>query len=185
MKGFIRSDLHFSLCGLNCDLCPMKLGNYCPGCGGGDGNQGCTIARCSLQHNNVEYCFQCDNFPCKKYDGIEEFDSFITHRHQLADMKRIREMGIGQYHHELKQKSGILTYLLENFNEGRKKSFFHIAVNLLDISDIKSVMEELNTAVQSPDLTLNEKSAIAANLFRSVADKRGITLKFNKKKANK
>jgi hypothetical protein len=50
MKGFQREDLMFSLCGLNCALCTMKIDNYCPGCGGGAGNQGCSIARCSLEH---------------------------------------------------------------------------------------------------------------------------------------
>ena len=35
MKGFERKDLLFSLCGLNCGLCPMKLDRHCPGCGGG------------------------------------------------------------------------------------------------------------------------------------------------------
>ena len=39
MKGFIRSDRLFSLCGLNCGLCTMRLGGCCPGCGGGEGNQ--------------------------------------------------------------------------------------------------------------------------------------------------
>lgn len=52
MKNFKRNYPLFSLCGLNCGLCPMHLNNYCPGCGGGAGNQPCTIARCSLQWQN-------------------------------------------------------------------------------------------------------------------------------------
>ena len=35
MKGFTRDETRFSLCGLNCALCSMHLGGYCPGCGGG------------------------------------------------------------------------------------------------------------------------------------------------------
>ena len=34
MKGFAREETRFSLCGLNCRLCSMHLGGYCPGCGG-------------------------------------------------------------------------------------------------------------------------------------------------------
>lgn len=41
MKGFERKNQLFSLCGLNCGLCPMLLGNYCGGCG--NGNQSCRI----------------------------------------------------------------------------------------------------------------------------------------------
>ena len=39
MKDFIRDDDLFSLCGLNCGLCTMHIDGYCPGCGGGEGNQ--------------------------------------------------------------------------------------------------------------------------------------------------
>ena len=70
MKDFTRSDLLFSLCGLNCGLCPMHLDGHCPGCGGGEGNQSCKIARCSLQHGKPEYCSQCQDFPCEKYEDI-------------------------------------------------------------------------------------------------------------------
>lgn len=87
MKNFKRETLLFSLCGLNCSLCPMNLNQYCPGCGGGEGNQSCSIAKCSLQHGNVEYCFLCENYPCEKYDSIDEFDSFITHQHQKQDIE--------------------------------------------------------------------------------------------------
>ena len=54
MKGFERKNQLFSLCGLNCGLCPMLLGNYCGGCG--NGNQSCRIAKCSLEHGKIEYC---------------------------------------------------------------------------------------------------------------------------------
>jgi len=53
MKGFKRENRLLSLCGLNCGLCTMYLGKYCPGCGGGEGNQPCAMARCSLQHPGV------------------------------------------------------------------------------------------------------------------------------------
>lgn len=45
MKGFKRNNQLLSLCGLNCGLCPMHIDGYCPGCGGGAGNQSCRIAR--------------------------------------------------------------------------------------------------------------------------------------------
>jgi len=27
----------------------MHIGGYCPGCGGGEGNQSCKIARCGME----------------------------------------------------------------------------------------------------------------------------------------
>lgn len=72
MKGFHRDNQLFSLCGLNCGLCPMHLNKYCPGCGGGEGNQSCKIAKCSLEHDGVEYCFRCREYPCEKCEHIDD-----------------------------------------------------------------------------------------------------------------
>ena len=80
MKGFKRENQLLSLCGLNCGLCPMFLGNHCGGCG--NGNQSCKIARCSIEHGGIEYCFECSEYQCETYQHIDEFDSFITHRRQ-------------------------------------------------------------------------------------------------------
>ncbi|NMA64758.1 MAG: DUF3795 domain-containing protein [Clostridiaceae bacterium] len=180
MKGFQREDLMFSLCGLNCALCTMKIDNYCPGCGGGEGNQGCTIARCSLEHDGLDYCFMCSEYPCDKYNGIEEFDSFITHRHQLKDMEKVKNIGIGTYHTELSEKATILLYLLENYNDGRRKTLFGLAINLLELTNIKAVIQEIESKV-SLSMTIKEKAIIAAKQFEDVALQKGIILKLNKK----
>ncbi len=63
MKGFKRKNQFLSLCGLNCGLCPMRLGKHCGGCG--NGNQSCAIARCSLEQGDVEYCYECKEYPCE------------------------------------------------------------------------------------------------------------------------
>ena len=54
MKNYLRTHPALSLCGLCCALCPIhQMQNGCPGCGGGAGNQSCTIAKCSLAHGGV------------------------------------------------------------------------------------------------------------------------------------
>lgn len=180
MNNFKRRYPLFSLCGLNCGLCPMHRDKYCPGCGGGAGNQSCAIARCSLQHGGVEYCYLCDEYPCEKYDGIEAFDSFITHRNQLKDIEKARKIGIASYQSELTQKIEIVQYLLANYNDGRRKSFFCIAVNLLELPDVLSVVEQIRAETEWENLTLKEKAAFAANLFQTMAAKRNIVLKLRK-----
>ena len=67
MKGFTRTETHFSLCGLGCALCSMHLGSYCPGCGGGAGNQSCALAKCSLEHGGIQFCWECPEYPCPRY----------------------------------------------------------------------------------------------------------------------
>lgn len=185
MKGFERKNLLLSLCGLNCGLCPMYLSNYCPGCGGGPGNQACAIARCSLSHNGIAYCYLCDVFPCEKYSDIDEFDSFITHQNQKTNLQRAQAIGIDAYVAEQNEKIGILKFLLENYNDGRKKSFFCVAVNLLPLEDIKAVVEQLVIETEREALSVKEKAVAATKLFEAVAKTQGIQLKLHKKPSKK
>lgn len=181
MKDFTRSDLLFSLCGLNCGLCPMHLGGHCPGCGGGDGNQSCKIAKCSLHHGKPEYCSQCQEFPCEKYVDIEMFDSFITHQNRRKDLEKQREMGVEAYRAEQEEKIRILQWLLENCNDGRKKTFFCLAVNLLKLEDVREGMEQAKADERFEELSLKEKAAYVAKRFQKVAVEQGILLKMRKK----
>ena len=185
MKNYRRQYPLFSLCGLNCCLCPMNLNNYCPGCGGGAGNQPCAIIRCSQKYDGIEYCYQCDEYPCEKYDGIDAYDSFITHRNQLKDFEKVKKIGIDAYKSELEEKVKILRYLLDHYNDGRRKNFFCIAVNLLELKDVQFVVEKILAEIKSDNLTIKEKAKIAVSVFQTMAEKRKIVLKLNKKPKKK
>ena len=59
----------------------------------------------------------------------QDSDSFITHRNMRENFERIRKSGLSAYQAELDEKVAILEELLEQYNDGRKKSFFCLAVN--------------------------------------------------------
>ena len=181
MKGFNRQNQLCSLCGLNCGLCPMFLNKNCPGCGGGEGNQSCRIARCSMEHTGVEYCCQCNEYPCEKYEHIDDFDSFITHRNQTADLEKIRRMGVEAYNMEQTEKIKILDILLSGYNDGRKKTLFCVAVNLLDLQELREALREIEGKPDMETLTLKEKSAFAAGLLQEIASRRKVDLKLRRK----
>ena len=145
MKGFTRMETRFSLCGLNCDLCSMHLGGYCPGCGGGAGNQSCTMAKCSLEHGGIQFCWECREYPCPRYDGIDDWDS------------------------------------LARFNDGRRKTLFNTAVYLLPLEDLQSVMADLNSRTELAGQSVKERALAAVELVQQAADRRGVSLKLNKK----
>lgn len=177
MKGFERENQLLSLCGLNCGLCTMKLGGHCGGCG--NGNQSCRIARCSLEHGGVEYCFQCSEYPCGKYEDIDRYDSFIAHANQKADLERARSIGIDGYNRMQEEKAHILEYLLSTCNDGRRKSFFSVAVNLLELSDLMEVQELLKGREAA---ALKERGVYAAGLLNEIAERGGVSLKLRRKK---
>jgi len=180
MKNFRRNNILFSLCGLNCGLCTMHLGNHCPGCGGGE-HHSCAIARCSLEHDSIKYCFQCTEYPCPKYENIDKYDSFITHQNQLKDIQKAKEIGIDAYTKEQVEKVEILNCLFEKYNAGRQKSFFCLAVNLLDIKDIRAIMKHLTSNSEVNYLPIKDRAAYAVSQFQGIADKQGIQLKLHKK----
>lgn len=180
MKDFARKYLQVSLCGLNCVLCPMHLGGYCPGCGGGHGNKPCPIMKCSDQHGGVEICSQCAEYPCERYAAPDAFDSFITYQNRRTDLEKAARMGLDVYCRELEEKAEILQKLLTEYNDGRRKSFYCTAVNLLDLQVVKSVMDCLSSA-EEPHWTAKEKAACAVSLIEQTAQRKNIELKLRKK----
>ena len=181
MKGFTRAETRFSLCGLNCALCSMHLGGYCPGCGGGAGNQSCTIAKCSLEHGGVQFCWKCPEYPCSRYEGFDDGDSFVPHRNRQQDIARARELGVDAYLARLEEKRTILEDLLANYNDGRRKTFFNTAVYLLPLEDLRTVMASLDSRMGLSEQTAKERALAAVGLLQAAADRRSISLKLNKR----
>ena len=99
----------------------------------------------------------------------------------MKDFERIKELGIDKYNAEQKEKIDILKFLLENYNDGRKKTFFCLSVNLLDLQDLKNIMNQIKDNEEINKLTLKEKSNYITRLFRDVALKKNIKLKLYKK----
>lgn len=181
MKGFTRTETRFSLCGLNCAVCSMHLGGYCPGCGGGTGNQNCTLAKCSLEHGGVQFCWECPEYPCTRYEGFDDGDSFVPHRNRQQDIAREREVGLEAYLAQLEGKRAILHELLDRYNDGRRKTLFNTAVYLLSLEDLRSVMADLGSQPELEDRPIKERALAAVGLLQEAAGRRGISLKRNKK----
>lgn len=152
-------------------MCSMNISGHCSGCG--FGNQSCPIARCSLEHGKVQYCFECPEYPCERYDGIEAFDSFVTHRNQKADLEKARR-DIEAYTAEQVEKRQILERLMREYNDGRKKTLFCLAVNLLPIGDLMAAFVDGDM-----DLPIEDRARL---MERRLKEKSGVELKLRKKK---
>lgn len=182
MKGFARENTEFSLCGLACLLCPMQVGGYCPGCGGGAGNQSCAIARCSLERGGLEFCGDCAAYPCPRYDEFDKADSFVPHSRRAADLARAKELGPKAWLAELEQKRAVLDELLAHWNDGRRKSLYCAAAYLLEPEALARVMDALAAKSELAGAPAKERARAAAALLQTEADRAGIRLKLNKGK---
>ena len=94
-------------------------------------------------------------------------------------MDKAKRMGMEAYAAELNEKMDCLKRLLENYDDGRRKGFYCLAVNLLDLMDITAVMKRIAIETNPAD-PVKEKAKTAARLFQAVADERNITLKLRK-----
>ena len=135
-----------------------------------------------VQHGGVEYCCQCREYPCEKYEHIDDFDSFITHRNRRADLEKVRQFGAEAYNTEQMEKMKILDILLSGYNDGRKKTLFCVAVNLLNLQELKEALREIESRPDMEILTLKEKSAFAAGVLSEIASRRKVDLKLHRKK---
>ena len=180
MKGFTRIETRFSLCGISCALCSMHLGGYCPGCGGGAGNQNCAIAKCSVDHGGVQFCWECPEYPCPRYKGFDDGDSFVPHRNRQQDIAQARELGLEAYLALLEERRAILEELLTHYNDGRRKIFFNTAVYLLPLEDLRSVMALLRNRPELGEQAVRNRALTAVELLQEAADCQSISLKINK-----
>ena len=180
MKDYRRQDPRFALCGLNCVLCPMHVGGWCPGCGGGEGHQPCAFIRCRRQHGEGEYCFECAEYPCGRLTQAMAYDSFLPHRRMCADLEEARALGLPAYTARLEQKQAALQELLDGYNDGRKKTLYCSAAALLDVEALRAVLKKLRAQLP-PEAPVQEKAALAAALLNEQAQRQGVDLKLHKR----
>ena len=73
----------------------------------------------------------------------------------------------------------MLKRLLNGYNDGRRKSFYCLAVNLLELPDLRTVMNTLeNDPCDNRDI--KQRAETAAALLRAAAEARGVTLRLRK-----
>ncbi|MCR5630102.1 DUF3795 domain-containing protein [Eubacterium sp.] len=164
LDNFNRTDDLLSLCGLNCGLCGYRLQGGCNGCFKDSSCAAvCQMAPCSVRHGNLQYCFECPEYPCRLYDGFDSYDTLVLHRNQRRDMQKAKEIGMEAYHSEQREKKEILNQLLECYDDGSKAAFFCLAVNRVEVEVLQKIMTHLDE--QCSDLSMSEKANMAAAML--------------------
>ena len=87
-----------------------------------------------------------------------------------------------RYNLEQQEKTQILSYLLSNYNDGRRKTFFCVAVNLLELSEIQEAINPIQSNDELPSLPLKARCLYVAEVFQKIAGRRNIKLKLIKNK---
>lgn len=183
MDLYTRDYPLFSLCGLNCGLCPRlhtEGSSKCPGCGGegfSEKHPACAVITCSKKHGAVQYCFLCEAFPCQKYQKESPVDSFITYKNVLADMEKARE-DLSIYKKELEERQKILDILLKEYNEGRSKALYCLAASLIPLHELEMIMKRIEQEIDSNDM--KERAKEANRILKEHTERLGIVLVLRK-----
>jgi hypothetical protein len=176
MEPYARKDPSFALCGLNCCLCPRfhtDGSSRCPGCGGPDFSSKhptCAVITCGKKHGPVEYCFECGDYPCKRYSTTGKADSFISYRNVIHDFSKAKK-DLKQYLKDLRQKHEILLELISNYNDGRSKGFYCLVVDLLPLSELTTILKEIQAYWMTVDGDPKEKGRKIREIFELRAKK--------------
>ncbi len=179
MKNYRRKYTWFSLCGLNCIFCPMyNIEEGCKGCGG-EGSHSCHKIRCSIEKQDIEFCFECSEYPCEKYERASEKDSFITYANIFKDTEYIKNNGIDNYKQIVDKKAVLLVKLLKYYNDGRKKSLYCTASNLFDYETLSKALSSIEKLTEE-SMDIKEKADIASKIIKDMAVQKGISLKLRK-----
>ena len=177
-------------CGLNCGLCPryhIEGTSRCPGCCGPDFWQkhpGCAFITCCVKQRNLETCAQCIDWAgCEKvarlFDSAKYQDSFISYRPLADNFAFIQKNGIEGFARLEVEKQKFLRYLIDNYDEGRSKSFYCTSCQLIPLDKLREALADAEIKMNE-DTGIKEKAKLAREAIGSMAGTLQIDLRLRK-----
>lgn len=175
------------ICGLSCRLCPRHHTIGESKCGGCKSEYmlavGCPFITCAVKRKGIEFCWSCEESKtCEKLRKQKEFgkqhDTFTCYQKLEDNIFFIQNKGIDEFEKEQKMKEELLKKMLLEFNEGRSKTYYCIAVTVLGIEELKEALNEAKKKTQG--LEIKEKSRILHSMLDELAEKKHNCLKLRK-----
>ena len=96
----------------------------------------------------------------------------------------IQENGLKNFLEQQRKRIELLEKMLNQFNEGRSKSFYCIATALLSIQDLESALKDSKQKLKEENVKsddLKSKSKILKTYLNEIAANEGIELKLRRK----
>ncbi len=175
------------ICGLSCALCPKyhtDAKSRCLGCKSANRMAaGCPFITCAIKKKGAEFCWDCrEHMTCKRWSKHREFgkkhDTFKCYQKLEHDIAAIQKIGVVDFARVQTIREQLLKEMLKEFNEGRSKSYYCIAVTVLEVDDIRESL--LKAQNSSQGLEIKEKSKILHSLLDEIAFKRSYCLKLRR-----
>lgn len=175
------------VCGLSCRLCPSYQSrgkSRCFGCKTESRmGAGCPFITCAVKKKGIEFCWDCeDSATCEKWKKHRESgkrrDSFKCYQKLEDDISFIQKNGVNAFEKLQKIRENLLKEMLQEFNEGRSKSYYCIAATVLEIDELKKVLFEARKDSAGSDI--KGKSKIFHSTLDGIAHQRKYRLNLRK-----
>jgi hypothetical protein len=107
-------------------------------------------------------------------------DSFITYKNVISDFEKVKQIGIESFQEEINKKVEILEFLIKNYNDGKRKNFYCLAVNLFSLPDLESIIQRIDCEINQLSVDKKKRIELVIELFESIAKTNNIELKLRK-----
>ena len=172
------------ICGLSCRLCPMyqtEAKSKCNGCKSENRIAvGCPFITCAVKRKGIEFCWDCDeNETCEKWfkhrEAGKNFDSFKCYQKLEDDINFIIENGVEEFEKIQLIREELLKKMLEDFNEGRSKSYYCIASTVMDIEELEEALIKAKKNTNGMDL--KSRARFLHSILNDIAGQKNYLLK--------
>lgn len=179
--------VEIGICGLSCRLCPRyhtETKSKCAGCKSENRMAvGCPFITCAVNNKGIEFCWNCeDNITCEKWKKHREFgenhDTFKCYQKLEDSISFIQKYGVNEFEQVQKARENLLKEMLQEFNEGRSKSYYCIVVTVFEIEELKKALIKART--DSIGLEIKAKSKILHSMLDEIAKRKNYCLKLRK-----
>jgi hypothetical protein len=175
------------ICGLSCRLCPhfhTAGPSRCSGCKTESRmSAGCPFITCALKRKGIEFCWDCeDSGTCERWarhrEAGKRADSFRCYQKLEDDIEFIRKNGIDAFEEAQKIRESLLVEMLEEFNEGRSKSYYCIAATVMETGELEGALAQARK--DSAGRNRQGRSRALHTVLDASAERKGYLLKLRK-----
>jgi len=118
---------------------------------------GCPFITCAVKRKGIEFCWECeDGDSCERWAEHRrrgrERDSFVCYAALEDNIAMVDRVGIEAFADEQRLREDLLREMLSEFNEGRSKTYYSIAVTVLDIAELRLAIESSRQKAGAADV---------------------------------
>jgi hypothetical protein len=113
---------------------------------------------------------------------IEDF--FLTHQKIKSNLYFIKQQGLERFLKQQRKRIKLLERMLQDFDDGRSRSFYCIATTLLPIAELVTLINEAERKMKVEKVKADDtqtKAKILRELLSELAAKGGVELKLRSK----